>query len=391
MQKTLLAAALMAGLATAGVAQAESSVTLYGIADAGYGYSQYKLNDHNVDLKKTSSGLLGGSLAGNRFGLRGSEDLGNGLRAIFTLEQGFDIGSGAPADSDRQFSRQAFVGVASDSWGTFTMGRQYDAGVDAGIVENGDGTNGFNLGDMDKAFGSTGMNGGTRIDNSFKYTTPSMAGFKAIFLYGTGGNGNTTVFRNGNDDTKDTNRGNHGSVGLVYANGPLSVGASYTRENRGETTTGDFNTTQFTKDAVTNWNIGAAYDFEVVKLSLAYGRDLYGKLGMGAYTSDYLGQDLDIENYSDFKSNNYHVGLSAPLAGGVLYAGWNRSTSNLDADKADGGWGDLAGNINTYHINYQYPLSKRTTVYVYGSYAQNLGYVDGLKGKEAGLGMLHAF
>ena len=92
--------------------------------------------------------------------------------------------------------------------------------------------------------------------------------------------------------------------------------------------------------------------------------------------------------FDDFKSNNYHVGLSAPLAGGTLYAGWNYSTSNLDnGDKL----GDDAGSISTYQLNYVYPLSKRTSLYTYASYAKNIGYVKDLKGTEAGVGLNHKF
>lgn len=397
MKKTLLAAALLAGFATAGVAQAETSVTLYGILDTGYGYQNYKLNDHGVDQKVTNSGLRSGTFNGNRFGLKGSEDLGDGLRAIFQLEAGFDIGNGqnnggaalgyttakdsagntydkTTSSSDYIFHRQAFVGLSSDSWGTLTMGRQYSAGVDANLAANG-----VNLGDMDKVFGGVGLGGNDRVDNSFKYVTPNFSGFKAIVLYG---NPKTSVERG---DLANSDRSNRASVGLTYANGPIGVGASYDRQSNGG------------NDAITNWNLNASYDFEVVKLSLAYGQDRHGKLGWAGSASGLSGIKLpsgsvgDISTHDDFKSNNYHVGLSAPLAGGTLYAGWNRSSSNLDDAVADGGWGDAAGNINTYQVNYTYPLSKRTMVYVYGSYGTNIGYVDGLKGKEAGLGLNHKF
>src|SRR5690606_2380820 len=121
MKKTLLAAALLAGFATAGVAQAETSVTLYGILDTGYGYSQFKYDRADISQKVTNSGLRSGTFNGNRWGLKGSEDLGDGLRAIFQLEAGFDIGNGLnnggfTVDDDGKgtdyvFHRQAFVGL----------------------------------------------------------------------------------------------------------------------------------------------------------------------------------------------------------------------------------------------------------------------------------------
>ncbi|MGE4450150.1 porin [Castellaniella sp.] len=389
MKKTLLAAALLAGFATAGVAQAETSVTLYGILDTGYGYQNYKYDGNSADVTAKSSGLRDGTVNGNRFGLKGSEDLGDGLRAIFQLEQGFTMGDGEAA-STKAFHRQAFVGLSSDNWGTFTMGRQYSAGVDTFLVPNG-----YNLGDADKIFGSTGLSEGTRVDNSFKYVTPDLSGFKGILMYGTDNDGGTTVGRN-TDGSSFADRGSRVSVGALYANGPIGVGASYDRQS--QTATGN--------DAATSWQINGSYDFEVVKLGLAYGQDRHGKMGWNGSGKGIVGKDMvkainaantklplnakgeDFALPNDFKSNNYHVGLSAPLAGGVLYAGWNYSTSNLDdSDK----WSDSADNISTYQLNYVYPLSKRTSLYTYASYAKNIGYVRDLKGTEAGVGLNHKF
>ncbi|WP_139161987.1 porin, partial [Acinetobacter baumannii] len=95
MKKTLLAAALMAGFA--GVAHAETSVTLYGILDGGIGYQKVKgtdgyaqqANEPEINSKRT--GLINGIQSGNRWGLKGSEDLGDGLRAVFVLESGFTL------------------------------------------------------------------------------------------------------------------------------------------------------------------------------------------------------------------------------------------------------------------------------------------------------------
>ncbi|WP_368643867.1 porin [Castellaniella ginsengisoli] len=391
MKKTLLAAALLAGFATAGVAQAETSVTLYGILDTGYGYQNYKYDHNGADITAKSSGLRDGTFNGNRFGLKGSEDLGDGLRAIFQLEQGFNLNDGGSASS-RQFHRQAFVGLSSDNWGTFTMGRQYSAGVDTFLVPNG-----VNLGDADKVFGSTGLGEGTRVDNSFKYVTPDMSGFKAVLMYGTDNDGgtsatgtavpSTTVGRN-TDGSAFSNRGSRVSAGVLYANGPIAAGASYDRQSQ----TGVIGSAT-DLDAATSWQINGSYDFEVVKLGLAYGQDRHGKLGWngaaGGLTGVTVPGGLALGN--NFKSNNYHVGLSAPVGGGTLYAGWNYSTSNLDDAVADGGWGDAAGNISTYQVNYFYPLSKRTGVYTYASYGKNLGYVKDLKGTEAGIGLNHKF
>ncbi len=378
MKKTLLAAALLAGFATAGVAQAETSVTLYGILDTGYGYQNYKYDHAGADVTSKSSGLRDGTFNGSRWGLKGAEDLGDGLRAIFQVEAHVNLGgSGGAAHSG--FNRQSFVGLSSDNWGSLTFGRQYSAGT-ATVT----GPNGVNLGDMDKVFGSTGLGEGTRVENSFKYTTPSLSGFQAIFLYGTGDDGGTTVSRT-TSGASIANRGSRVSIGAVYANGPIGVGASYDRQSQ---TSND--SLGASRSAATSWQINGSYDFEVVKLGLAYGQDRHGKLGWNGPAGSITG--LALPNtaalFDDFKSNNYHVGLSAPVAGGTLYAGWNYSTSNLDnGDKL----GDDAGSISAYQLNYVYPLSKRTSLYTYASYAKNIGYVKDLKGTEAGLGINHKF
>ncbi|MGB7484071.1 MAG: porin [Castellaniella sp.] len=363
MKKTLLAAALCVGFA--GVAQAETSVTLYGILDTGYGYSQVKYDRNNVQSSSTSSGLRDGIFNGSRWGLKGSEDLGDGLRAVFQLEANANLGEGS-GTKHSGFARQTFVGLSSDSWGVFTMGRQYNLGNSFTHDVN----EGVSFGDMDRAFGAQGSS--TRMANSFKYVTPGFSGFKAGIAYG---NPETTVTRVNGVSASD--RSNHLSTALKYESGPLFVAASYDRASSS------------LDHAITNWAIAGAYDFEVVKLHLAYGQDRYGKLGWANEAKD-LYEEL-IGAYSlgkDFKSSNYYVGLSAPVGAGTLVASWSRSSSNLDdGDK----WGDAAKTQNIYHVNYKYPLSKRTSVYAYGSYGTGVGYVDGVKVKEVGLGLNHKF
>jgi predicted porin len=116
----------------ASVAHAQSNVTLYGIIDTGVNYT------NNVQTAKTATGLKGGSqvamieggsagLQGSRWGLRGTEDLGGGLKSLFVLESGFYSNNGALTQGGAMFGRQAYVGL-SNSIGTLTLGRQYDPG-----------------------------------------------------------------------------------------------------------------------------------------------------------------------------------------------------------------------------------------------------------------------
>ncbi len=116
--KTPVRLAMMSGalLATAHAAHA-AEVTLYGLFDTSLTY----VWNANADGKNLV-GLGNGNLLGNRFGVKGAEDLGGGLKAIFTLENGFNPNTGALGQGNRMFGRQAFVGLDSARWGTLTFG-----------------------------------------------------------------------------------------------------------------------------------------------------------------------------------------------------------------------------------------------------------------------------
>src|SRR5260370_41929819 len=101
MKKTV---ALLTFPLMAGVAHAQSSVTLYGLLDAGVVYINNQSGHANVET-------ITGQTNGSRFGFKGAEDLGGGMKAIFTLENGFDTSNGKLLQGSREFGRQAFVGL----------------------------------------------------------------------------------------------------------------------------------------------------------------------------------------------------------------------------------------------------------------------------------------
>ncbi|WP_444634077.1 porin [Cupriavidus oxalaticus] len=109
---------LAAGILATGAAQAQASVTLYGVADAGIEFLTHADANGNSLTRMTS-----GNLSGSRWGIRGSEDLGGSVQALFVLENGFDIDAGTAAQGGRLFGRQAFVGMSSP-YGRATLGRQ---------------------------------------------------------------------------------------------------------------------------------------------------------------------------------------------------------------------------------------------------------------------------
>jgi predicted porin len=179
----------IAAVLSASQAHALSSVTLYGLVDLGLQYA------NNVQTSRTGNHLNGASqfalmdghatgLSGSRFGLRGSEDLGSGLKAIFVLENGFNANNGALAQGGAEFGRQVYVGL-SNQIGTVTLGRQYDPLVDfvQPLVASGQwaGYMGSHPDDLDN------LTNTNRINNSVKYTSPSFHGFSAGALYSFGG------------------------------------------------------------------------------------------------------------------------------------------------------------------------------------------------------------
>jgi len=204
MKKTLMVAALTGVFATA--AQAQSSVTLYGLIDAGITYTNNQQGHSN--FKATS-----GSVNGSRWGLRGAEDLGGGLKAIFVLENGFNIFNGTLGQGGREFGRQAFVGISGEQYGAVTLGRQYDSVVDylGPLALTGTQYGGTQFA---HPFDNDNLDNSFRVNNSVKYTSANFGGFKFGGMYG---------FSNEAGGFAD-NRAY--SVGASYNYGPLNIAAA---------------------------------------------------------------------------------------------------------------------------------------------------------------------
>jgi len=381
MKKTLLAAALLAGFA--GVAQAETSVTLYGIIDTGIGYNKVKGPD---GYSASRVGMINGVQNGSRWGLRGSEDLGDGLRAVFQLESGFDSGNGQSAQGSRLFGRQATIGLASDSWGQLDFGRQTNiASKYFGSID----PFGAGFGQANIGVGLSSTNT-VRYDNMVMYQTPSFSGFQ----FGVGYSFSADDTKDGRENpitgvrapsqtgfrTADNTRAI--TAGLRYVNGPLNVALSYDQLNASN------NLPQAAVDATPrSYVIGGSYDFEVVKLALAYGRTTDGWFGGQSSVTGSGIPGFGSNLFADgFKANSYLLGLSAPIGGASkVFGSWQMvDPSN---DKLTGG----DDKMNVFSLGYTYDLSKRTNLYAYGSYAKNYAFIDEVKSTAVGVGIRHRF
>lgn len=167
-EKSLLALAALG--AFAGAAQAQSSVTLYGVADMNLEYVNHLgvapsvANGLNTGRGNSVYRMSSGGLSGSRWGLRGVEDLGGGLKALFVLENGFSLDTGSLQQGGRLFGRQAYVGIESAQAGRFTFGRQYTTLFDllANFSPSGYATQ------YEPVVAQLGLN--FRSDNTAKYT-----------------------------------------------------------------------------------------------------------------------------------------------------------------------------------------------------------------------------
>src|SRR5690606_17249632 len=221
MKKSLLVAALIAGFA-AGAAHAETSVTLYGRVDGGIGYQQFKGSDPvtGESYKGTNTGMANGIMGGNRWGLKGAEDLGNGLQAVFVLENGFNLNSGTQGSSGRMFDRQATVGLKSSAWGQLDFGRQ--TSVSSKYLSGIASPFGADWGQASVGSAFSAINS-VRYDNMVLYQTPSFSGLQFGIGYSFNASGNQEFKTSGGDEPNTR----AWTTALRYANGPVELGLSY--------------------------------------------------------------------------------------------------------------------------------------------------------------------
>jgi len=339
MQKKLIALAI-AGLAS-GAAFAQTNVTIYGVADAAYVYGQGD-TPSGVSGNYKFSGIQSGYLSGSRLGFKGEEALGNGLKAIFTLEYSLSIdgNNGVGNNTSGLQARQQFVGLQSDKLGTATLGRQYAPGYLATV--NNDPTGGATFGTqsiLSNAGGNTiTPNSAARWNNSMAYATPNFSGFTGKLIYGFGESG---------PQASTSDNGQFG-VGGNYSNGPLNVDLVYqTRQN----VNGQFNLPGMGND-INEYYVGAAYDFKAVKI-------------MGSW------QQQNDKNSTDLDNSVWAIGASIPVMAAsniILSYGqlmWDSNLRDLAGQKT------LNESTDSATLGWTTNLSKRTTLYAGYVWVQN--------------------
>ncbi|MCG5078561.1 porin [Paraburkholderia tagetis] len=348
------------GMAMANFACAQSSVTLYGIIDNGFNYNS------NMNGSR-SYAMQGGVLNASRWGLKGTEDLGGGLSAIFTLENGFDINTGKFGQGGLLFGRQAFVGLSS-RWATVTLGRQYDANADyVAPFEAGTqwaGNVGAHPGDLDN------LNNTVRTNNAIKVRSAVFGGFSAAVEYGVGG------------VAGDATRNQAWSIGVGYSNGPLSLGAGYLNVRNpnvgffGNATTGTPSATTANVASPVYSGFMSAHTYQVASAGGAY--------TIGAATVGFTYSNVAFKDIGDLSSGPNPAGYRGSMhfnnvEGNFKYQVTPALIVGVAYDYTKGSDVSTATGTNpgaTYHqgmAGIDYFLSKRTDVYLLGVFQKASG------------------
>jgi len=352
--KKLLSVALIGSL-YAGTSYAQSSVTLYGLIDTSIAYANNQVTGGVGSPGHSNWSMDAGNVNNSRWGLRGSEDLGNGLSAVFTLENGFTSTNGKLGNGGDEFGRQAFAGLASKTYGTVTFGRQYD------FIENfvtplgGSGTGwGGNLAmhpyDNDDSITLQ------RTNNSVKYTSSTYRGLKFGAMYGfsnlAGQFSNNSVY----------------SFGVSYANGPLALGAAFRQLNRSAGTananaTGAISTSDgdatITGGRQQLWGLSGRYTFGAASVGMAWTHssteDVTG-VAQGGSITPLNGDGLTFDNFSI--DGRYFLTSALSVAASYTYTDGRFSSATQTIRPK---WNQLVVQTN-------YAFSKRTNVYLEGTY-----------------------
>ena len=393
MKKSLIALAVLGAIA--GAAQAQTSVTIYGIVDTGITYAN-KVSTANAGPNGTSSAngskfaVNSGVIQGSRLGFKGVEDLGGGLKALFQLEAGFSNDTGG-LQSDKSsngsqtlFRRKSVVGLGGN-FGSVLLGRQTD------ILD--DVSQWTSVQDFGGVTGSVGHNldrlEGTRTNNSIRYNTPDLSGFTGSLIYGFG------------ETAGQTSSGQSFGLGGQYANGPLGLYAAYYQSKLGTGTLGSSsdvsltNGTQFKGNAgdtaLKVFSLGASYqagparlygNWSRVKQPLATawsGNVVTSPLSSSSGAPNFYSVGSINNSKADIFELGVNYAVTAPLhlLGSVQY---NKLTFVPDGTGLSNN-----GKLIQYNLGTDYFLSKRTDLYAFASFLQAKNAVNpGVEGDGTG-------
>ena len=334
MKKTLIALAV---LAASGAAMAQSTVTLYGLADIWVGSVKDSATIGGVSASQRTTSVDSNGVNTSHFGFKGSEDLGGGLKANFQLEQGFNVDNGTAQSAGSAFNRQAWVGV-SGGFGEVQLGRMWSSYDD--IRSSANDTFSANIA---SSF-STWVGYNDRTSNGIKYSSPNLGGFSGSFTYAFGEDKNTSTNNKSNDLM---------ALGLQYAAGPVFVGFAHQTEKSGANPLGALDSLNAAL-AIAGVPAFAAPDGSKATYNLLNGSYDLGMVKLIAGLNNVKGTTPGFAG--SLKANEFNLGVEAPLSSALkIAAGYSQSkvkANGIDIAKTNG-----------YSAAVVYSLSKRTMVY----------------------------
>jgi predicted porin len=328
MKKSLFAMAAVT--AFAGAAQAQSSVTVYGILDVGVvsGNSTVAPGGSSAVAKATGVGITGGAESTNRLGFKGSEDLGGGLSAFFTIEQAITPNGDSAFSNSGNMNRQTFAGLKKNGLGAASIGTQYTpihnavAATDAGQANNvmGDviyvsstapttvtaGTATTNTNNLDTNSGYT-----VRVRNALMLNSDSFAGFKVNAMVVANNNNTTQTSATATNVTGGINNTNGWGLGLDYTWDKLFVTANY----------------QALK-SVNPWNTTTTYSLNAASGSTASAAGTTGAATIWGVTGSNI-TGTNVQDNQAYVAGTYDFGILK------AYAQWvnRKATSQIDSTK----------------------------------------------------------
>jgi predicted porin len=365
MKRKIIGAAALAVFAVE--AHAQSSVTLYGIIDTGIAYTNSQSASGVPGTGHSAWQQTSNFATNSLWGLKGTEDLGGGLSALFNLQSSFNINNGKSYYPSTIFGRQAYVGLQDNQYGTLTFGRQYDSVIDflgpIALSNYGEGNNiaahPFDNDNLDDSF---------YLNNTVKYETPTYAGFQFESLYAfsnqAGGFSNNRAY----------------SFGLSYANGPVNLAAAYMQINNGA---GGFLANNTT--GALSSNDSPSFPGQSQRVMGAGGNYTFGKATLGAVWTHTLFTNASATfdsgtatpgtlMFNDLHFDNFEINAHYQLTPVVMLSGaytFTQAAYSGPVGSADPKWHQVT-------LMADYSLSKRTDVYVEAIYQHAYGAAAGM-------------
>ena len=398
LKKSLIAIATLGAFAGSAMA---ADITISGRIDTGLNFHDYEYKDsvNGVTEDGNTFGMKTGQYSSSRVTIKGSEDLGNGMKAGFILENGFDSDTGDLAQDGKIFGREAIVYLEGD-FGHFSMGREgaLSSGVGSYNVVWGFSPWGTGRGDYANPKGQFMVGDRDRFDNTITYRTPDFAGVKVYAQY--------SFEAAGSEDDQSTNNKRYAALGATYDLGAFSTGLVVdTIMNGRDDASGN------TEDSLgISW--GASYDFGVTKpmILVQYGKN-ENKLGGFTFADyDFVDAKENVTDNEGMKGFAVTLGAVTPLLGGNLYTSVSYMDGEIEGDGATvistnpfANGSTVNGDIERWGVavGYDYPLSKRTKLYGFAAYNEGEWKQNWNNGGthvkyeeqdiEAGVGLIHYF